>query len=232
MFADSPVLQQSMAACKPFMEPLWVVFIFMAAAVLLVPIGAVCTAYSMRAVEVSSEYDENCWQNLKTNEERQQFQWQVVPCLHSGWWCRRQSLQRLVLCSCVTSCWGISTGWDCTSSLLCSRLGACLRTLLSSQHSSSPHARCRAARLRLGCAQNAANDAALTCTTAVRLLIEEDMDAPVYMFYEIDKMHQNHLRCARLPLHPVPVLMSLPGSQHTGPLCQTRATCPARLISA
>jgi hypothetical protein len=41
-------------------------------------------------------------------------------------------------------------------------------------------------------AQNAANDALLTCT--VELNIEKDMNGPLYVYVEIDGMYQNHRR--------------------------------------
>lgn len=40
--------------------------------------------------------------------------------------------------------------------------------------------------------QNAASDNSLSCTVALR--IEEDMAAPVYVYYELRGYYQNHRR--------------------------------------
>lgn len=41
--------------------------------------------------------------------------------------------------------------------------------------------------------QNAENDNALACD--VNITITEDMDAPVYVYYELTGFYQNHRRC-------------------------------------
>lgn len=40
--------------------------------------------------------------------------------------------------------------------------------------------------------QNAANDAALSCSLTIT--VDRDMPAPVYVFYEMDGLLQNHRR--------------------------------------
>ena len=65
---------------------------------------------------------------------------------------------------------------------------------------------------RHACPQNAANDSALSCT--VTLNIDKDMQAPVYVYYELNGLYQNHRRSVRagwgrgpacVPLSPPPL---------------------------
>lgn len=44
------------------------------------------------------------------------------------------------------------------------------------------------------CTQNAGNDTALQCT--VTLVVPKAMTPPVYVYYELDGVYQNHRRCA------------------------------------
>ncbi|GFR50957.1 hypothetical protein Agub_g13277 [Astrephomene gubernaculifera] len=69
---NTRITQQTLPACKPVLEPLWVVFIFLAIGVVLVPIGAVCLNYGLKAVEVGTRYDQTCVPG-KSNAEREQY---------------------------------------------------------------------------------------------------------------------------------------------------------------
>jgi hypothetical protein len=68
--------QQAMAACKPVLDTVWVVFIFAAIGIVLIPIGAVCAAYGIKPVEVSARY-ETCFDSFSgsSNWEREQYIW-------------------------------------------------------------------------------------------------------------------------------------------------------------
>ncbi|PNH06268.1 ALA-interacting subunit 3 [Tetrabaena socialis] len=68
---NKAITQQTLPACKPVLEPVWVVFIFLAISMVLVPIGAVCLFYGLKAVEVGARYDQICLPG-KTNAEREQ----------------------------------------------------------------------------------------------------------------------------------------------------------------
>lgn len=72
---NKKITQQTLPACKPVLEPIWVVFIFLAIGVVLVPIGAVCLYYGLKAVEVGARYDQVCIPN-KTNAERELILWE------------------------------------------------------------------------------------------------------------------------------------------------------------
>ncbi|PNW82424.1 hypothetical protein CHLRE_06g278300v5 [Chlamydomonas reinhardtii] len=111
---NTRITQQTLPACKPVLEPIWVVFIFLAMGVVLVPIGGVCLYYGMKPYEVGTRYDQTCLPNM-TNSQRESY----------------------IL-------------------------------------------------------QNAASDNSLSCTVALR--IEEDMAAPVYVYYELRGYYQNHRR--------------------------------------
>ena len=57
-----------------------------------------------------------------------------------------------------------------------------------------PHTLCATPIPRHVCVlhQNAANDAALSCSLTIT--VDRDMPAPVYVFYEMDGLLQNHRR--------------------------------------
>lgn len=66
------ITQQELPACKPILEPTWVVFIFLAIGVIMIPIGVVCLLYGNKAVEVSVRYDQDCFQGSpQSNSDRQ-----------------------------------------------------------------------------------------------------------------------------------------------------------------
>lgn len=45
---------------RPILEPIWVVFIFGAITIILIPIGAICLHYGLKAHEVKVRYDDQC----------------------------------------------------------------------------------------------------------------------------------------------------------------------------
>lgn len=108
------ITQQDLPACKPVLEPIWVVFIFLAFGVVLIPIGAVCLYYGLKPIEASARYDAVCIP-APNNTAREQFLW-----------------------------------------------------------------------------KNAANEKALSCH--VNITVPEDMNAPVYVYYELTGFYQNHRR--------------------------------------
>ncbi|KAG2492327.1 hypothetical protein HYH03_009278 [Edaphochlamys debaryana] len=112
--ANKRITQQTLPACKPVLEPVWVVFIFLAIGVVLVPIGAVCLYYGLKPVELSVRYDQVCVPG-GNNRARESY---II--------------------------------------------------------------------------QNAADDANLTCT--MTLEVSDDMPAPVYVYYELNGVYQNHRR--------------------------------------
>ncbi|GLC46355.1 hypothetical protein PLESTB_001766500 [Pleodorina starrii] len=57
---NTKITQQTLPACKPVLEPVWIVFIFLAIGVVLVPIGAVCLYYGLKPIEVGTRYDQTC----------------------------------------------------------------------------------------------------------------------------------------------------------------------------
>ncbi|GAX85454.1 hypothetical protein CEUSTIGMA_g12870.t1 [Chlamydomonas eustigma] len=69
--------QQAMAACKPVLDTVWVVFIFAAIGIVLIPIGAVCAAYGIKPVEVSARYETcfNAFPGTTSNWGREKFIW-------------------------------------------------------------------------------------------------------------------------------------------------------------
>lgn len=80
---NSRLRQQALPACKPVMDTIWVVFIYLSAGVVLIPIGAVCLAYGQQPVEVSYRYDQTCFPanqsfvfSNSSNYDRQQYIWQ------------------------------------------------------------------------------------------------------------------------------------------------------------
>ncbi|EFJ53273.1 hypothetical protein VOLCADRAFT_102874 [Volvox carteri f. nagariensis] len=73
---NTRITQQTLPACKPVLEPVWIVFIFLAIGVVLVPIGSVCLYYGLKPVEVGTRYDQTCLpNNLNTNAQRQEYIW-------------------------------------------------------------------------------------------------------------------------------------------------------------
>ncbi|GIL56255.1 hypothetical protein Vafri_11601 [Volvox africanus] len=69
---NTRITQQTLPACKPVLEPVWIVFIFLAIGVVLVPIGAVCLYYGIKPVEIGARYDQSCVQGA-SNAEREAY---------------------------------------------------------------------------------------------------------------------------------------------------------------
>lgn len=134
--------QQELGACKPVLDPIWVIFIFLGITIVLIPIGIVCLYYGYQAQEVNYRYDNVCLSpelnaNLTSNDARQQYLW-----------------------------------------------------------------------------QNAGNASALSCQ--ITLEISDDMDPPIYVYYQLNGFYQNHRRYvkSRSDLQ----MADVSGNQQTG-LC-------------
>lgn len=74
--------QQELGACKPVLNPTWVILIFLAVAVVCIPLGVVCLYYGYQAQQVSFRYDQYCLtpettgvKNMTSNDARQQYLW-------------------------------------------------------------------------------------------------------------------------------------------------------------
>ena len=59
--ANIRLFQQSLAACQPVMDLTWILFIYMAIALVCIPLGAVTLSYGIKPVEVSQRYDQSCF---------------------------------------------------------------------------------------------------------------------------------------------------------------------------
>lgn len=122
--------QQELPACKPVLDPTWVLFIFLAIALVTLPIGAVTLVYGTAPVEMAARYDDAC---LPAD---------VRAAGAEGSAARRDAAQR----------------W-----------------LFSNQ---SP--------------ESGADPAALQC--AVTMTVPKDMPPPVFVYYELRGVYQNHRR--------------------------------------
>ncbi|CAD7696866.1 unnamed protein product [Ostreobium quekettii] len=112
---NSRFTQQNLKAWRPVLTPVKVVLVFMAVALVLIPVGVACLTASISVVEYSSRYDNvpECTDRANDNREREQKLYQV--------------------------------GGD---GFLCN----------------------------------------------VSIIVEEDMKAPIFMYYELDSFFQNHRR--------------------------------------
>lgn len=57
---NTKLTQQELPACRPVLEFHWVMYIFVAVAAVLLPLGIVCLIYGMQPVEFAVRYDDKC----------------------------------------------------------------------------------------------------------------------------------------------------------------------------
>jgi len=57
---NTKLTQQELSACKPVLDATWVVFIFAAIAVIMIPVGVICLVFGMQPVELTAQYDHMC----------------------------------------------------------------------------------------------------------------------------------------------------------------------------